>query len=254
VAQIMAAQNFMVSKAIVGDLSAGEETQLVIHLQDAENQNLKLREKLLEMKNLKKENERLKAENAQLKISGGDATELERLRIEVQNLRKQITSIHKVDQPTGPSVSVKTQFRNDVRCWSPQTNHPFKELLEFIEVSYDSTYVITYRDLEGDSIRVASDDDCRRAFSLAQRHGWDTVKLNIELRAEAEFRKELVSLELRNKKLKKQLQKFKKSASGMKKGQILLDAIYHKDGFLQENYFRRLDSMYTGDKSGKKIF
>jgi len=233
----MAAQNFMVTKAVIGDLSTNEETQLVIHLQDAENQNLKLREQLLALKNVMKENAKLKAENARLKLNTGDVSELERLRLEVQGMRTQIT---KVEQPTGPSVSVKTQFRNDVRCWSPQTNHPFKELLEFIELSYDSTYVITYRDLDGDSIRIASDDDCRRAFNLAQRHGWDTVKLNIELRAEQEFRKELVSLELRNKKLKKQLQKLKKSATGMKKGQILLDAIYH--------------NTTLGSATGKKIF
>jgi len=224
----MAAQNFMVSKAVVGDLSSNEETQLVIHLQDAENQNLKLRERLLELKNVKKENERLRAENERLKSKGVESSELEMLRLEVSNLRKQITSTQKMDQPSGPSnISVKTQFRNDVRCWNPTTSNPFKELLEFIELSFDSTYIITYRDLDGDSIRVASDEDCRRAFKLAQRHGWDTIKFSIELRAEQEFRKEMVSLELRNKKLKKQLQKLKKSATGMKKGQILLDAIYH---------------------------
>jgi len=224
----MAAQNFMISKAVVGDLSSNEETQLVIHLQDAENQNLKLREQLLALKNVKKENERLRAENARLQKTGGDISELERLREEVSNLRKSIKSMNKVEQPVASSsVSVKTQYRNDVRCWNPQTNHPFKELLEFIEISYDSTYIITYLDLDGDSIRVASDDDCRRALKLAQRHGWDAVKFKIELRAEQQWNKERVSLELRNKKLKKQLQKFKKSATGMKKGQILLDAIYH---------------------------
>lgn len=231
------AQSFMQNKAMLGDLSASEETQLVIHLQDAENQNLKLREELLK---LKKENEKLRSENTQLKANTGDASELKQLREEVLSLKKQLQRTSETKSQPNSTVSVKTHFRNDVRCWNPSTNQPFKELLEFVELSYDATYIFTYRDLDGDSIRIASDEDCRRAFRLAKTNGWDTIKFNIELKAEQEYRKELVALELRNKKLKKQLQKLKKSATGMKKGQILLDAIYHNS--------------VVSNSTGRKIF
>jgi len=159
--------------------------------------------------------------------------ENDRLNFEKQNLESKTSNLErkmneknfKSEQPYPAGITVKTIYHNDVRAWAPQTKNCYKELLEFIEQQYDSTYVITYRDPDGDSMRITCDEDCRRAFDVAKQHGWSNVKLLIELRVEMEMRKEIVTLEMRNKKYKKQIQKLKKTTHGIKKGQVLLDAI-----------------------------
>lgn len=125
-----------------------------------------------------------------------------------------------------PNVHVKTVYQDDVRNWHPPQKTPYKALLEFLDQQYESTYIITYQDLEKDKIRLTCDDDLYRAFDQARQYGWSSLKINIDIRVEQELRRELGSMELKILKLKKTIKKLKNNQNQTKKGQALLDAIY----------------------------
>merc|ERR1719242_2515809 len=136
-----------------------------------------------------------------------------------------------------PGITVKTVYQNDVRCWEPPREECYRDLIEFVKTQYDSTYIISYVDMDGDSVRIVNDSDCERAFQQARTANWDSIKFNVDLRAEIEVRKQYSDLELKHRKLKKQLQKLKKrhdnsaykSLQG-KAGRVVLDQMlqsYH---------------------------
>jgi len=275
-------------------MSDSENTQLVDHLQEAEKQNLRLREELLalkrELKMMKSqsnsasdvrterdvlikeketwmktqiENQRLIEENTRLSFV---KDECERIKNERNALKEQVMILesrvnetvlekeravmelrstttrmedlernlsdarHQVKRAPNrngiPShINIKTDYNKDVRNWHPQTDSPYLELLEFMDKQYDS-FIITYRDLDNDQIRVTCDEDLIRCFNQAQDYGSNTIKLQCVNKQEHELRRELGTLELKLMKFKKQIKKMKTKESGIKKGQALLDAIY----------------------------
>jgi len=142
--------------------------------------------------------------------------------------RQQLKS-HTKREPRSTGLSdhlnIKTVYNNDVRNWHPETDTPYLELLEFMNKQYDS-FVLTYKDLDNDQIRVTCDEDLFRCFAQAQDYGTNNIKLQVVNKTEQSLRRELGTLELKLMKFKKQMKKMKSKESGIKKGQALLDAIY----------------------------
>eukprot|EP00494_Astrolonche_serrata_P028720 UN28987 len=125
-----------------------------------------------------------------------------------------------------PKISVKTVYQNDTRRWEPPKYDCYSELLDFIKTQYDSTYIVSYVDADGDSVRLTNNSDCRRAFEVASQNRWDSLKLQIKLRAEMEISKQYSELEAKHRKLKKHFQKLKKRTDGSNysaKGRGVLD-------------------------------
>lgn len=278
-------------------MSESENTQLVDHLQEAEKQNLQLREQVLSLKRelkiarsqtmsssdlrtkhnilikeketwmktqieyqrlveentrlsfMKDETERIKNERNALKEQvmileqrvndtvldkeraimelKSSRTRMEDLQHNLSDARQQVSNFkRRPNQNIIPShLNIKTSYNTDVRNWHPQTESPYLELLEFMDKQYDS-FVITYKDLDSDQIRVTCDEDLFRCFSQAQDHGTNTIKLQCVNKMEQDLRRELGTLELKILKFKRQIKKWKSKESGVKKGQALLDAIY----------------------------
>jgi hypothetical protein len=123
------------------------------------------------------------------------------------------------------NLNIKLTYNNDVRNWHPQTDTPYLELLEFMDRQYDS-FMITYKDVDNDQIRLTCDEDLVRCFAQARDYGSNSLKIQCVNKAEQELRRDLGSLELKLMKFKKQIKKMKHKEHGIKKGQALLDAIY----------------------------
>lgn len=207
--------------------------------ENLQSQNKSLIEENARLFYFKEENERLRLEHTHIQEqqSRNNETilskekELLQARARTQELERLKHEIHQRKQPIIPNLNVKTTYQGDVRNWTPLTHKPYTELLEFIDAQYDSTFIIGYRDFDGDFVRINSDDSCRRAFEVAQSHGWGNLKISIELRVEKKLNQQIVELQLREKKLHKKLHKWKKAnginGTKMKKGSRLLDQIFH---------------------------
>jgi len=234
-------------KLMKSQAHSGEEVQLLRSekrsymqkIDSLQRENNKLLAQSTRVNFLSEDNERLRSENShfQERLMESERrlndliVEKEKLSYknteylqELENLRNDALSHKRSPQPFGPSVNCKIDFHDDIRSWVPQTRNPYREILEFIEKQFDM-FVISYRDEEHDSIRMTSDDDCRRAVQIARDRGWGSLKIRVELKIEQELRREILELNLKNKKLRKQVQKYKKAHGSQKKGRLLLDAI-----------------------------
>jgi len=187
--------------------------------ENLQSQNKSLIEENARLFYFKEDNERLRLEHTSIQeqqsrvneVLLSKEKELFQVRTRNQELERIKNEIHQRKQPIIPNLNVKTTYQGDVRNWTPLSPRPYIELLEFIDTQYDSTWIIGYRDFDGDFVRINSDDSCRRAFEVAQSHGWSNLKISIELRVEKKLNQQIVELQLREKKLHKKLHKWKKA-------------------------------------------